>query len=157
MGFCIGAPGRIIRAGALTPAGPPSLTLRRSAQAPPACRTDHLESEVRIHFRQRIKQKGPRKGALSYMARPEGFEPPTAWFVARYSIQLSYGRLSVFRGKKSGNPRRAGQYTDFRDLFQGTDRVIPAGIEKGLERPFFMDGGERGIRTLDGAINPILP
>ena len=26
------------------------------------------------------------------MARPERFELPTPWFVARYSIQLSYGR-----------------------------------------------------------------
>ncbi len=27
------------------------------------------------------------------MARSGGFEPPTAWFVARYSIQLSYERV----------------------------------------------------------------
>ncbi len=28
------------------------------------------------------------------MARPERFELPTSWFVAKYSIQLSYGRLN---------------------------------------------------------------
>ena len=28
------------------------------------------------------------------MARPERFERPTPWFVAKYSIQLSYGRGS---------------------------------------------------------------
>ncbi len=27
------------------------------------------------------------------MARPERFELPTPWFVAKYSIQLSYGRF----------------------------------------------------------------
>ena len=29
------------------------------------------------------------------VARPERFELPTLWFVARYSIQLSYGRAEV--------------------------------------------------------------
>lgn len=28
------------------------------------------------------------------MARPERFERPTPWFVAKYSIQLSYGRAA---------------------------------------------------------------
>ena len=31
---------------------------------------------------------------LLFMVRPKGFEPPTYWFVASHSIQLSYGRLS---------------------------------------------------------------
>ena len=30
---------------------------------------------------------------LMYLARPAGFEPATPWFVAKYSIQLSYGRM----------------------------------------------------------------
>ena len=30
---------------------------------------------------------------LTYLARPAGIEPATPWFVAKYSIQLSYGRM----------------------------------------------------------------
>ena len=32
---------------------------------------------------------------IDAMVRPERFELPTAWFVARYSIQLSYGRICI--------------------------------------------------------------
>jgi hypothetical protein len=35
----------------------------------------------------------PRGTGSRYMARPTRFERVTAWFVARYSIQLSYGRV----------------------------------------------------------------
>ena len=43
------------------------------------------------------------------LVRPAGFEPTTPWFVAKYSIQLSYGRwkdekyskISVFCKKGS--------------------------------------------------------
>ena len=32
-------------------------------------------------------------GALRLLARWKGFEPPTFWFVAKHSIQLSYQRI----------------------------------------------------------------
>ena len=37
------------------------------------------------------------------MARSGGFEPPTAWFVARYSIQLSYERTKENRPNNTLN------------------------------------------------------
>ena len=41
------------------------------------------------------KQKGQSEDwpfCLNPLVRPERFERPTPWFVAKYSIQLSYGR-----------------------------------------------------------------
>ena len=42
--------------------------------------------------RTRIKKQQAEACCFGVMVRPERFELPTAWFVARYSIQLSYGR-----------------------------------------------------------------
>lgn len=32
-------------------------------------------------------------GVVIFMVRLKGFEPPTFWFVAKHSIQLSYSRI----------------------------------------------------------------
>ena len=42
-----------------------------------------------------------------HLARPERFELPTTWFVARYSIQLSYGRVRERDYRGSRAPERA--------------------------------------------------
>jgi hypothetical protein len=44
-----------------------------------------------------LKQK---QGFL-FLARPERFERPTLWFVAKYSIQLSYGRQGLLLCNKN--------------------------------------------------------
>jgi hypothetical protein len=52
------------------------------------------------------------------MARPERFELPTFWFVARHSIQLSYGRVFV----KSANYGGEG---GIRTLEGGLSPLLP--------------------------------
>lgn len=37
----------------------------------------------------------PHFRSKKYLACPEGFEPPTYWFVASHSIQLSYQRIPI--------------------------------------------------------------
>jgi hypothetical protein len=49
----------------------------------------HVESAGQAQFN---KKATSRVAFLLNMARPARFERATAWFVARYSIQLSYGR-----------------------------------------------------------------
>ena len=71
----------------------------------------------------RIKKTRFSAGFL-HLARPERFERPTAWFVARYSIQLSYGREGPL-------------------LCQHLLR------SQFLFNPLTYAGGEGGIRTLD--------
>jgi hypothetical protein len=45
---------------------------------------------------------------LILMVRPERFELPTSWFVARRSIQLSYGRNVQTDGHAFGRLHRRG-------------------------------------------------
>ena len=44
---------------------------------------------------------GIHKSTVVKLARPERFELPTTWFEARYSIQLSYGRLAIYSSRST--------------------------------------------------------
>jgi hypothetical protein len=58
------------------------------------------------------RELGPRGalGTLYNLARPERFELPTTWFEAKYSIQLSYGRMKFNATAREGAPSRWRQW-----------------------------------------------
>jgi hypothetical protein len=77
-------------------------TLRQLGRAPSDCsQPDGCSAElprrcapVRVRTsRAGETTKGAQGPLLHSLARPERFELPTPWFVAMYSIQLSYGRV----------------------------------------------------------------
>ncbi len=70
------------------------------------------------------------------MARLKGVEPLTAQFVAEYSIQLSYKRVEV--------------YCEHIYLIRQVNYLY-------ILYSYINNGGERGIRTLDEVLSPILP
>ncbi len=62
------------------------------------------------------------------MARWEGFEPPTLWFVARYSIQLSYQRVEAANYGEEPLARQhlAGNFSRFFSRFCSLPESCPA-------------------------------
>ncbi len=60
---------------------------------------------------------------LGIMARSEGFEPSTAWFVARYSIQLSYERALSYWTLKISTFIRACARMAVREGFEPSIRL----------------------------------
>ena len=56
------------------------------------CLNWHAHGESNPGYRRERAMSYPLDDGRGYlMAHPERFERPTLWFVARYSIQLSYG------------------------------------------------------------------
>ncbi len=64
------------------------------------------------------------------MARPERFERPTPWFVAKYSIQLSYGRATEGAHYTDSEQKRQGFRTIFFSFGGKGERREKRGLKK---------------------------
>ncbi len=121
-----GAPGEIIRAAR----SPCALTLRVALKGDRHRRYTPLSSNSLVFcrefaFKRQMGNNYWRFLAPQKLVRPERFELPTSWFVARHSIQLNYGRLVTCRP------------------------ITILGFFPPPPSSFIPYGGEGGIRTLD--------
>ena len=70
------------------------------------------------------------------MARQEGLEPPTFWFVAKHSIQLSYWRIGLFSNSLliiAGPGRKVKPFLKFFETLSAVDhhrQAFPGGFGK---------------------------
>ena len=55
--------------------------------------SEEQQSECAISFVMKRKNSSQAIRRLRRVVRLKGFEPPTFWFVAKHSIQLSYSRI----------------------------------------------------------------
>ena len=87
--------------------------LRPSLRLPKIAPGNFVERARGSGWANQFNKKATYKVAfLLNMARPARFERATAWFVARYSIQLSYGRLILMAEREGFEPSiRVNVYT----------------------------------------------
>jgi hypothetical protein len=70
---------------------------KRLVRCPPITVTENVPLIVPPVSRKQKGQSEDWPNCLNPLVRPERFERPTPWFVAKYSIQLSYGRLALLK------------------------------------------------------------
>src|SRR5258707_5864475 len=70
-----------------------------------------LSKDTGIHRAEQPSAARSHANLEEEMVRPEGFDPPTLWFEAKCSIQLSYGR-----GKQGSTDTKNSGYSASRQL-----------------------------------------
>ena len=137
--------------------------------------TINRQQKRAVEFLQPLLTYPPQKR----MVRQAGFEPTTLWFVARYSIQLSYwrtnfaeGELYILESEKARVARKYSliecRYTAANEAAAAEETKMPGQSELSghFEGRFTFGrkrsqinphGAESRLRTNDGRHHPLLP